>query len=80
VLEGESLNPDECITVGQALVRDLPPGLPEGYPVEVTFAYGTNGRLNVRVLVPGTNVEKQLDFVTDQQKFVMSQLPPARQA
>ena len=78
VLEGESLNPDECITVGQALIRDLPPGLPEGYPVEVTFAYGTNGRLNVRVLVPGTNVEKQLDFVTDRQKFVMSQLPPAR--
>ena len=79
VLEGESPNPDECMAVGRALVRDLPPGLPEGYPVEVTFAYGTNGRLSVRVLVPGTNVERQLDFVADRQKLAMSQLPPVRQ-
>jgi hypothetical protein len=31
------------------------------------------------VLVPGTNVERQLDFVADRQKLTLSQLPPARQ-
>jgi hypothetical protein len=35
-------------------MRHLPPELPKNWPVEVTYEYGANGRLNVRAKVPGT--------------------------
>ena len=55
VLEGESTMPAECTTIGRTSLGDLPPGLPKGWPVDVTFEYATNGRLEVRAVVPGTN-------------------------
>ena len=54
VLEGESTQPGDCIAIGRTVVRDLPSGLPKGWPVEVTFEYAANGRLAVDALVPGT--------------------------
>ena len=48
VLEGESSLPGECIAIGRTVVRDLPAGLPKGWPVEVTFEYGVNGPAGVR--------------------------------
>jgi hypothetical protein len=54
VLEGESSLPGECTAIGRAVIRDLPPGLPQGWPVEVTFEYGANGRLSVEAVVSGT--------------------------
>ena len=54
VLEGESSLPGECTAIGRTVVHGLPSGLPQGWPVEVTFEYGTNGRLSVRAAVPGT--------------------------
>jgi molecular chaperone DnaK len=65
VLEGESPQPAECITIGRTVVRDLPAGLPKGWPVEVTFEYGTNGRLAVEALVPGTDHRGRLELVRD---------------
>ena len=62
VLEGESSMPGECTAIGRTVVRDLPAGLPKGWPVEVTFEYGVNGRLSVRAVVPGTHHEAQLDL------------------
>ena len=41
VLEGESPQPGDCIAIGRTVVRDLPGGLPKGWPVEVTFEYGS---------------------------------------
>ncbi|NQT16705.1 MAG: Hsp70 family protein, partial [Planctomycetes bacterium] len=60
VLEGESSLPSECTVIGRTVIRDLPPGLPQGWPVEVTFEYGANGRLSVRGAVPGTHREVEL--------------------
>ena len=55
VLEGESTQPGECIAIGRTVVRDLPAGLPKGWPIEVTFEYGANSRLTVEAMVPGTH-------------------------
>ena len=52
VVEGESLRPEQCIALGQCIVRDLPPGLPGGTRVEVEFRYATNGRLSVSARIP----------------------------
>ena len=60
VLEGESSLPGECTAIGRTVIRDLPPGLPQGWPVEVTFEYGANGRLSVHASVPGTHREVEL--------------------
>ena len=55
VLEGESTQAHLCSRIGRSVLRDLSPGLPQGSPVDVTFEYGINGRLNVRACVPGMN-------------------------
>ena len=55
VLEGESPAPEQCSPIGRAVLRKLPPGLPKGWPVEVCYEYLTNGRLDVRAQVPGTD-------------------------
>ncbi len=65
ILEGESTLPSECTPIARTVLRDLPAGLPKGWPVEVTFEYGTNGRLSVRAVVPGTQREVQLELERD---------------
>ena len=65
VLEGESSQPGDCIAIGRTVVRDLPAGLPKGWPVEVTFEYGANGRLAVEALVPGTHHQARLELVRE---------------
>ena len=65
VLEGESSQPGDCIAIGRTVVRDLPTGLPKGWPVEVTFEYGANGRLAVEALVPGTQHQARLELVRE---------------
>ena len=53
ILEGESLDPQECTQIGKCTVRNLPAGLPAGTPIEVRFQYHENGRLGVKVSVAG---------------------------
>jgi molecular chaperone DnaK len=65
VLEGESSLPSECTAIGRTVIRNLPPGLPKGWPVEVAFQYGANGRLTVRAVVPGTQSETVLEVERD---------------
>ena len=65
VLEGESAQPAECIPIGRTVVRDLPAGLPKGWPIEITFEYGTNSRLTVHATVPGTQHRARLDLERD---------------
>ncbi|MGQ9574129.1 MAG: Hsp70 family protein [Thermoguttaceae bacterium] len=65
VLEGESSLPDQCAAIGRTVIRDLPAGLPKGWPIEVTFEYGTNGRLSVHGVVPGTARQVTLELERD---------------
>ncbi len=62
VLEGESSLPSECTAIGRTVIRELPGGLPKGWPIEVTFEYGANGRLSVRAAVPGTKQNTSLQM------------------
>ena len=48
VLEGESEDPEVCAVIGECVVSPLPPDLPKGAPITVTFTYDNSGRLRVR--------------------------------
>jgi molecular chaperone DnaK len=65
VLEGESERPEACSTVGTCTVRDLPPGLPAGAPVEVSYTYEANGRLHVTARLLGHDAGVSTDFVRE---------------
>ncbi|MHC4405026.1 MAG: Hsp70 family protein [Planctomycetota bacterium] len=62
VLEGESSRPAECSGIGRTVVRDLPPDLPQGWPIDVTFEYRENGRLSVHTSVPGKDRDVTLEM------------------
>jgi molecular chaperone DnaK len=47
ILEGESERPPACTEVGSCTIDNLPPGLPAGSPVQVSYSYHANGRLEV---------------------------------
>ncbi|MFW5692965.1 MAG: Hsp70 family protein [Thermoguttaceae bacterium] len=63
VLEGESSIPGECRAIGRTVIRDLPEGLTQGWPVEVCFEYESNGRLRVDGSVPGTHQRTRLELL-----------------
>lgn len=65
ILEGESGNPMECTPIGRTVIRDLPPNLPQGWPVDVTYEYGVNGRLSVKAVVTGTDRAVSLELQRD---------------
>ncbi len=46
ILEGDAKDPDACTQIGDFRVVDLPPDLPKGSPVEVTYEYDANGRIH----------------------------------
>ena len=57
IVEGESRSPDDCTPVGRVSVPDLPRGLPVKTPIDVLFRYLQDGRLKVRVMIPGTDTK-----------------------
>jgi molecular chaperone DnaK len=66
VLEGESKTPGQCSPIGRAVIRNLPEHLPKGWPVEVTYEYLTNGRLDVKAKIPGTSRQVELELQREQ--------------
>jgi molecular chaperone DnaK (HSP70) len=52
ILEGEAPYVDECTLLGVCRITGLPPSLPKGSPVEVTFTLDESGRLQVRAMEP----------------------------
>ncbi len=65
IVEGESPSADDCTQIGQCSVRDLPPNLPAQSPVDVLFRYEPNGRLQVKVTLPGTNRHIKAEIVRE---------------
>jgi len=65
IVEGESPSADDCTPIGRCSVRHLPANLPAQYPVEVAFHYEPNGRLKVRVVVPGTDRQVETEIVRE---------------
>ncbi len=54
IVEGESRIPDECTSLGECTVRDLPTGLAKGTKVKVELSYAANGRISVSARVART--------------------------
>ncbi len=50
VLEGEAPEAEHNIQIGECCITGLPPGLPQGSPVQVRVAYDANGRVSVMAL------------------------------
>lgn len=65
VVEGESGNPDECISLGSCVISGLPPDLPKGWPIEVEYAYASNGLISVKARIPEHRVSAQVEIRRD---------------
>lgn len=48
VLEGDAPDPSACSLLGKCRISHLPPGLPKGSLIEVTYAFDASGRITVR--------------------------------
>jgi len=59
IVEGEERSPSACTEVGRCIIDPLPPNLPKGAPVEVTFSYDVSGRVCVRAEEPGSRTAAQ---------------------
>ncbi len=65
IVEGESPSADDCTHIGKCSVRHLPENLPAQSPVDVLFHYEPNGRLKVRVVVPGADRQIATEIVRE---------------
>lgn len=65
VLEGDAIDPDACTTIGDFRIMSLPPNLPAGSPVEVTYQYDKNGRIHARARELTSNVEAKTEIIRD---------------
>ena len=63
VLEGESERPEVCSKVGVCRIDDLPPELPEGWPVLVSYSYVANGQLSVKAKLKNYKAGVKTEFV-----------------
>ena len=68
ILEGNASDPAACYLIGVVRIYDLPPGLPKGSPVEVTYSYSAQGRLhvNARELTRGHYATAVIDYERNQ--------------
>jgi len=60
VVEGESTVPAECTPLGVCDIQ-LPPYLPKGSPVKLTYQYNANQVLEVEVEAAGNNAQVMID-------------------
>jgi len=65
VLEGEVADPDACATIGDFWITNLPPNLPKGSPLEVTYAYDAAGRINCSAKELTGNATASIEIVRD---------------
>ncbi len=66
VVEGESDRPEDCIALGECVVRELPPGLPPKCNIAVEYAYAANGRISVVARVPSVRHSAQVEIQRSQ--------------
>ncbi len=62
LLEGEVSDIDACTPVGDFRITNLPPGLPAGSPVEVSYSYDSNRRIVVKARELTGNAEASVDI------------------
>jgi molecular chaperone DnaK len=52
IVEGGDASGNNATKIGRCVISDLPPDLPAGTPVDVSFTYGDDGRLTVKAGLP----------------------------
>ncbi len=62
VVEGENPRPEECIALGECIIRDLPGDLPKGSEIVVEFKYAANGRISVTAKLPKTRQSAHVEI------------------
>lgn len=65
VLEGDAVDPDACTIIGDFRIVNLPPNLPAGSPVEVTYEYDKNGRISCHARELVGKQEAKTEIVRD---------------
>jgi molecular chaperone DnaK len=65
VLEGDAVDPDACTVIGDFRIVNLPPNLPAGSPVEITYEYDKNGRISCVARELVGNKEAKTEIVRD---------------
>ena len=61
VLEGDAPDPSACLLLGKCRIVDLPPNLPKGSPVEVTYSFDKAGRISVVASVAGQQANIEIE-------------------
>ncbi|NOX53296.1 MAG: Hsp70 family protein [Planctomycetes bacterium] len=62
ILQGETSDPDACTPIGDFHIFDLPPNLPKGSPVEVTYKYDAAGRVYVAAKEMTSNKQASIEI------------------
>lgn len=62
VIEGDAPDPASCSLLGKCRITDLPPNLPKGSPVEVTYSFDRNGRVYVTAREKQGNHEAKIEI------------------
>ncbi|MBI5756922.1 MAG: Hsp70 family protein [Planctomycetales bacterium] len=65
ILQGEVSDVGSCATIGDFYVQGLPPNLPVGAPVEVTYQYDANGRIVAKARELTSQREAAVEIVRD---------------
>lgn len=65
IVEGENPSPENCTAIGRYSIPQLPKNLPAQTPVEVVFQYQPDGRLKVRVNIPGAETQLETEFTRE---------------
>ena len=65
LLQGEASDVNACTLIGDFRVNNLPPNLPAGSPVEITYQYESTGRIVAKARELTGGVESQAEIVRD---------------
>ena len=65
VVEGGDSRGRHGILIGKCILRDLPPDMRAGTPVDVTFRYDSNGLIHVQAELPATNQTSEIHIDRD---------------
>ncbi len=79
IIEGDKRDPSSCVEIGRCIIDPLPPGLPKGSPVQVTFSYDKSGRMCIRAeeLASRTRAETVLERYSASSRGEIDQLAKA---
>jgi molecular chaperone DnaK len=65
LLEGEAADVAACTLIGDFRILNLPPNLPAGSPLELTYSYDANGRIHAAARELTGNVTASTEIVRD---------------